>query len=355
MPKPMFDIAFDPAGDLYGVDARSTLYRIDPGTAATTRVGLVGAAINALAFATDGTLYGAGRRLYRIDSATGAGAPIGSFGRLRSAGDLAFDGAGDLYLSTTTNRLARVDPATGSAAVVGRLGFRDIFGLAFGPDGVMYGVSNRTEQLIAIDLRTGRGTLVSRFGGPGTSGAFGAAFAEEAVTPRLSIGDATVPEGGSRPSVAVFTVSLSSAVGRPVAVQYATLAGTATAGIDYLATSGTLLFGPGETTQTITVPIVGDTTYEPDETFTVALTDPVNATIARPQGIGTILGAGQPPSTAVGGVSMDGGDTGTVPAMFSTFTVRLSEGSGEMGTVHYATADRPAARRRGGEPAGWPV
>src|SRR5262249_7030931 len=139
MARVMFDIAFDPAGALYGVDARSTLYRIDPTNAATTRVGPVGAAINALVFAPDGTLYGAGRSLYRIDPATGAGTRIGSFHGLRSAGDLAFDGAGKLYLSTTTNRLARVDPVSGSAAVIGPIGFRRIFGLAFGPDGVMYG------------------------------------------------------------------------------------------------------------------------------------------------------------------------------------------------------------------------
>src|SRR5262245_55052131 len=48
MAKVMFDMAFDSAGSLYGVDARSNLYRIDPNTAATSRVGPVGAAINAL-------------------------------------------------------------------------------------------------------------------------------------------------------------------------------------------------------------------------------------------------------------------------------------------------------------------
>jgi hypothetical protein len=342
MARPMLDIAFDPAGALYGVDARGILYRIDPGTGASTRIGSVGAGINALVFATDGTLYGAGRRLYRINPATGAGTRIGTFGRLRSAGDLAFDGAGNLYLSTTTNQLARVDPATGSATVIGPIGFRKIYGLAFGPDGVMYGMSDRTSQLIAINLQTGRGSLVSSFGGQGTSGVLGASFVEEAVTPSLSIGDSTVLEGNSGTTSAVFTVSLSSAVGRPVSVQYMTLAGTATAGVDYRPTSGTLQFGPGQTTRTITVAVVGDTTYEPDETFSVVLTGPVNATIVKARGVGTIRNDEPRPSLTINDISMNEGNTGTNPPTYFTFTVSLSEASYQTVTVDYTTADGTA-------------
>src|SRR5262249_4997906 len=122
-----------------------------------------------------------------------------------------------------------------------------------------------------------------------TSGANGSSFFEEAVTPRLAIGDATVREGDSGTTSAEFTVSLSSAVGRPVEVQYATVDGTATAGVDYLATSGTLRFEPGQTTRTITVLVVGDGQREGDEAFTVVLSGPVNATIARGMGVGTIV------------------------------------------------------------------
>ena len=67
-------------------------------------------------------------------------------------------------------------------------------------------------------------------------------------------------------------------------VGYATAGGTATAGSDYAATSGTLTFNPGVTTQTITVNVNGDTTVEPDETFFVDLSAPTNATIATAQG-----------------------------------------------------------------------
>ena len=72
-------------------------------------------------------------------------------------------------------------------------------------------------------------------------------------------------------------------------VRYATANGTATAGSDYTAISGTLTFAPGQLTQTIAVPVLGDTVVEPNETFVVNLTAPANATLADGQGIGTIL------------------------------------------------------------------
>ncbi|MFZ6820704.1 Calx-beta domain-containing protein, partial [Undibacterium sp. Ji22W] len=57
---------------------------------------------------------------------------------------------------------------------------------------------------------------------------------------------------------ATFTVTLSAASGQTVSVGYNTSNGTATAGSDYTATSGTLTFNPGVTTQTITVNIAND-------------------------------------------------------------------------------------------------
>jgi hypothetical protein len=76
--------------------------------------------------------------------------------------------------------------------------------------------------------------------------------------------------------------------GKVVTVGYATADGTATAPADYTATSGTLTFAPGETAKTVTVAVVGDTLVEGDETFSLVLSGPVNAT----------LGAGQEQATA---------------------------------------------------------
>ena len=78
--------------------------------------------------------------------------------------------------------------------------------------------------------------------------------------------------------------SRSAAASANVTVDYATANGTASAGSDYTATSGTLTFTPGQTSKTITVMVNGDTTVEPDETFIVNLTNAsANATITTSQ------------------------------------------------------------------------
>src|SRR5262249_16047142 len=108
--------------------------------------------------------------------------------------------------------------------------------------------------------------------------------------PTLSINDVSVTEGNTGTTNAVFTVTLNGASALPATVSFATADGTATtANLDYAAASGTLTFNPGTTTQLITVAVQGDTTNEPNETFNVNLSAPLNATIADGQGDGTIL------------------------------------------------------------------
>ena len=107
-------------------------------------------------------------------------------------------------------------------------------------------------------------------------------------TPTLSIADAAGPEGNVN-GVLSFTVTLSEASAANVLVNYATIAGSALAGQDFIAkTDGELLFAPGETQKTIDITIVGDGAKETDETFDVLLLNPVNATLARNQAKGTI-------------------------------------------------------------------
>jgi hypothetical protein len=110
------------------------------------------------------------------------------------------------------------------------------------------------------------------------------------ASPTLAIGDATVnPEGDSATKNADFTVTLSSAAITTITVNYATSDGTASAPGDYTAGSGTLTFSPGDTSKTISVPVVGDTVPEPDETFNVDLSTPSGATISDGHGVGTIV------------------------------------------------------------------
>src|SRR5207253_1226750 len=107
--------------------------------------------------------------------------------------------------------------------------------------------------------------------------------------PGLSINDVSITEGDSGTKTMTFTVTPSSASNLTVTVNFATANGTATAPSDYLATSGTLTFNPGDLTKTLNVTINGDQLFEPDETFTVNLSNPVNTAISKATGIGTIL------------------------------------------------------------------
>ncbi len=107
--------------------------------------------------------------------------------------------------------------------------------------------------------------------------------------PTLSIGDASVTEGNGGTTTATFTVTLSSASAATVTVGYATVNGTAAAPGDFTAASGTLSFTPGSTTRTISVAVSGDTAVESTETFTVVLSNPVNAIVADGTGLGTIV------------------------------------------------------------------
>src|SRR5262249_39545969 len=93
----------------------------------------------------------------------------------------------------------------------------------------------------------------------------------------LSIADsAPVAEGNSgTPNSANFVVALAPASATPVTVDYATSDGTAIAGADYVAKTGTLSFAAGETSKTITVQVKGDVLDEDDETFAVTLSNVV--------------------------------------------------------------------------------
>ncbi|HET9316498.1 MAG TPA: Calx-beta domain-containing protein [Vicinamibacteria bacterium] len=155
----------------------------------------------------------------------------------------------------------------------------------------------------------------------------------------LNIGDATATEGDAGSTSALLTVSLSSPVAQQVTVQFATANGTATAGADYTATSGTLTFAPSTQTATVTVSVTGDVLDENDETFFVNLTNPVNAIIGDGQGVGTIADDDPLPLLSVAGCTVTEGNAGTTPC---SFALTLAPASGRNVTLAYATADGTA-------------
>ncbi len=108
--------------------------------------------------------------------------------------------------------------------------------------------------------------------------------------PVISISAAALVEGNAGRRPMVFTVSLSQASTRPVTVRWGMANGTATAGRDYVATSGRLTFAPGQTRRTITALVIGDRISEAHETFRVGLGSPLNATLSATasRGTGTI-------------------------------------------------------------------
>jgi hypothetical protein len=157
--------------------------------------------------------------------------------------------------------------------------------------------------------------------------------------PGLSVSNATVTNGTSGTTPMTFTVSLTAASGDPITVNYATADGSAVAGTDYQAASGTLTFAAGQTSQTITVNTIGNPLYAPTRTFTVNLSSASDAVIAQGQGTGTIVNSQYPPGVSIGGVYVTDVDSGTTPA---NFWVWLSSGSSVPVTVNYTTVDGTA-------------
>lgn len=155
----------------------------------------------------------------------------------------------------------------------------------------------------------------------------------------LFIDDVAVTEGISGTTSAIFTVRLATERADTVTVDYSTGDGTAKAVTDYTPSAGVLTFAPGETLKNVVVPVVGDNVPEDNETFTVTLSNPVNAPIGRSQAFGTILNDDISPNLAIDDTTVTEGDNGTQDA---SFTVRLSKASAATISVNYFTTNLTA-------------
>jgi hypothetical protein len=155
------------------------------------------------------------------------------------------------------------------------------------------------------------------------------------AAPSVSVGDCSVLEGGA----CAFGLSLSAASGKTVTVAYATANGTATAGTDYAAASGTVAFPAGTAAAAVNVATIGDAVDELDETFSLNLSSPGNATIGDGTGAG-LIDDDDGPAISVSDPAVNEGNAGTTPA---TFTLSLSAASVQSVTVGFATSDGTAS------------
>jgi hypothetical protein len=157
------------------------------------------------------------------------------------------------------------------------------------------------------------------------------------VVPKVSIGGSQVVEGATGTRAARFTVALSQPTTVPVTVAYATAPGTATATTDYTSKSGTVTIPANATSTTVSVLLKGDATVEPNETYSVKLSAPVNATLGRATGSGLIINddASSGLRLAIGNATIDEGKSGNRALRF---TVTLSGASASAVSVQWATA-----------------
>ena len=181
-------------------------------------------------------------------------------------------------------------------------------------------------EVFTMQLSSPSGATVANGTGTGT-------ITDDDEPPMLTIDDAPPVDEGD---AAAFVVRLSAASGLAVTVAYRTVDGTAVAGSDYTATSGTLRFEPGETTRTVAVETLADELAEDTEQFTVELGAASGATLSDGTGEGTITDDDDPPELSIDDVpAVSEGET-------AEFTVRLSAASGKAVSVSYRTEDGTA-------------
>ena len=152
----------------------------------------------------------------------------------------------------------------------------------------------------------------------------------------LSVADAEATE--EEDAALDFVVTLDPAATAAVTVDYATADGTATAGLDYTATSGTLTFQPGETSKTVSVPITDDAVDDGGETLTLTLSSASGADLGDAEATGTIRNT-EPESS---GLSVADAEATEEEDAALDFVVTLDPAATATTTVDYATADGTA-------------
>ncbi len=246
-------------------------------------------------------------------------------------------------LSATSGNVVTFDWATAAGTAAAGVDYMTASSsrtIAAGATSAMVGVSvngdtlDEVNETFTVALSNPAGATIADGSGAGT-------ITDDDPAPSLSIGDVSLAEGNAGTTTATFTVSLGTASAKTVTLNWATAAGTAAAGVDYVTASGSRTIAAGATSATIAITVNGDVVDEADETFTLTLSNPVNATIADGSATGTITDDDAPPTLSVNDVSVTEGNAGTTTA---TFTVSLSATSEKTVTVGWSTADADAVQ-----------
>ena len=140
--------------------------------------------------------------------------------------------------------------------------------------------TDEPDGAVSATLATGVGYVL------GSPARVTVTVADNDAAPALTIADVRALESGGKIE---FTAMLAAASGHEVSVGCTQEDMTATAGEDYQAQRGTLVFAPGQTSVTITVPVMDDLLDEADESFLMVLSDPSNATLEDSEATGTIV------------------------------------------------------------------
>jgi hypothetical protein len=188
-----------------------------------------------------------------------------------------------------------------------------------GPETFNFTLSNPSSGVILAAPSTASITLSDNDGKPGL---FVAATSLRVV------------EGNSGTTNITVNASLSNPTFQDVTLDFATANGTATAGSDYVAASGTITIPSGSQSATITIPITGDTTVEPDEFFTVTLSNATNVSIISVP-IATVTIANDDATVQLSNTAFNVNEG----AGFATVSVTRVGDTSTTATVLYSTTD----------------
>ncbi len=158
----------------------------------------------------------------------------------------------------------------------------------------------------------------------------------------LTATNVTVTEGDSGSTNIFFSFTMSRPTNVIVSVDYATADGTAQAGSDYAATSGTLVFAPGETNGSVVIPVLGDVSKETNEIFYLTLSNPTNVSPSYGRLEARIIDTDPLPTITLTDIAVREGDAGTTDA---TFTLALAPASGLPASLRLITANNSAVLR----------